>query len=120
MFRYALLIIFAMLSYTGFAQADTLNARAASALVGKQVLVKDKIASARLFERTEKTTFLINLAERYPDTPLTVVLYDATYKALGQKENLDGKYIIVKGVVTLYNGKAQILIDDIQNLTIMP
>lgn len=120
MFRNALILLFALGSYVGFAQADTLNARAASAQVGKQVLVKDKIAGARLFERPDKSTFLINLAERYPDTPLTVVLYDATYKALNQKENLEDKYIIVKGVVTLYNGKAQIVIDDIQNLTIVP
>lgn len=114
------LLIFALvfLSELAIAQTDTLKASQAKDFVGKEIIVKDIVAGARFFDRPEKKTFLINLAERYPNTPLTVVLYDQTYLALEQKENLDGKNIEVKGVVTLFNEKVQIVVSDLKNLKI--
>ena len=101
-----------------FAQTDTLKAAKAKEYVGKEIIVKDIIAGARLFDKPDKKTFLINLAERYPNTPLTVVLYDEAYLGLMPKENLEGKTIVVKGIVTVFNDKIQLVIADLKNISI--
>lgn len=105
-------------SKLAYGQADTLKASQAKDFVGKEIIVKDVIAGARFFDRPEKKTFLINLSERYPNTPLTVVLYDANYTNLPIKENLEGKNIAVKGIVTVFNDKVQIVVSDLENLRI--
>jgi hypothetical protein len=102
------------------AQSDTLTAAMAKDYLGKVVLVKDRIVGARLFERPDKTTFLINLAVAYPNTPLTVVLYNNQYKELEPKDKLENKNILVRGIVTLYNGKLQIVVEDLKNIRIWP
>lgn len=113
-----LILIFFVASFESFSQSDTLKAAQAKEFIGKEVIVKDVIAGARFFDRPDKKTFLINLAERYPDTPLTVVLYDENYLALEPKENLDGKTIVVKGIVSVFNDKIQIVVTDLKNITI--
>jgi hypothetical protein len=105
-------------SELAYSQSDTLKASQAKDFVGKEIIVKDIIAGARFFDRPDKKTFLINLAERYPNTPLTVVLYDENYTNLSIKENLDGKNIVVKGIVSVFNDKIQIVVTDLKNITI--
>lgn len=112
------ILILIFVSFQSFSQTDTLKAIQAKDFVGKEIIVKDIIAGARFFDRPDKKTFLINLAERYPNTPLTVVLYDENYTNLPIKENLDGKNIIVKGVVSVFNDKLQIVIVDLKNIQI--
>ncbi len=114
-------ILFISLFFVGqlaYCQSDTLKASQAKDFVGKEIIVKDIIAGARLFDKPDKKTFLINLAERYPNTPLTVVLYDQIYLALGQKTELDGKKIVIKGLVSVFNEKIQIIVTDIKNIVI--
>lgn len=101
-----------------FSQVDTLKANQAKDFVGKEIIVKDIIAGARFFDRPDKKTFLINLAERYPNTPITIVLYDENYNKLEPKENLDGKEITVKGIVSVFNDKIQIVVTDLKNIRI--
>lgn len=113
-----ILFLFFGLSIQSYAQSDTLSAAQAKDLVGKRVIVKDIIAGARLFERADKTTFLINLNQPYPQTPLTIVLYDAIYRALNPKEGLENREIIVTGVVSIFNDKPQIVVEDVKNIKI--
>ena len=108
-------ILMAQLAYS---QADTLKASQAKEFIGKEIIVKDIVAGARFFDRTDKKTFLINLAERYPITPLTVVLYDQNYVAFEPKEGLEGKVIVVKGVVSIFNEKVQIVVTDLKNISV--
>ncbi|MFN3851022.1 MAG: hypothetical protein ACK4NY_16420 [Spirosomataceae bacterium] len=115
-------LITVLLLLTGigaFAQTDTLKAEQAKNFIDKEIIVKGNVAGSRLFERDGKKTFLINLDQRYPQTPLTVVLYTEAYDALGLKEEIDGKNLVVKGVVTLYNDRPQIVVSDLKNLQIL-
>jgi hypothetical protein len=111
-------IVFLLFGNYCFAQSDTLKAAQAKEFIGKEIIVKDVIAGARLFDKPDKKTFLINLADKYPNTPLTIVLYDEAYLGLTPKENIDGKSIIVKGIVTVFNDKIQIVISDLKNISI--
>jgi hypothetical protein len=40
------------------------------------------VAWARIFDKVGNNTFLINLDRRYPQSPLTEVLYDKAFKGL--------------------------------------
>lgn len=113
----ALILLFA--GVNAFAQTDTLTAEQASKMVDKEVIVKGNVAGSRLFERDGKKTFLINLDKRYPQTPLTIVLYTEAYDKLALKEEIDGKNVVVKGTVSLFNDKPQIVVSDVNNLKIL-
>lgn len=107
---------FILIGQLAYSQSDTLKAVQAKDFVGKEIIVKDIIAGARLFDRPDKKTFLINLAESYPNTPLTVVLYDQNYVLLEPKNELNGRTITVKGIVTIFNEKIQIVVTDLKNI----
>jgi hypothetical protein len=113
-----LLFLFLFIGIKVFSQTDTLTAIKAQNQIDKEVIVKGIIAGARLFEKDGKKTFLINLDEKYPNTPLTVVLYDNIYDALVTKDNLENKKIVAKGIVTLHKDRPQVVITDLKNLTI--
>ena len=117
--RNCIVIILLFAAQLAYSQADTLKASQAKHFVGKEIIVKDQVAGARFFDRADKKTFLINLAEKYPNTPLTVVLYDQNYLAFEPKDGLEGKTIVVKGVVSLFNEKVQIIVTDIKNITVL-
>jgi hypothetical protein len=106
---------FFLLAFSSLAQADTLTTYQASKKVNEAVIVKAKVAGSRLFDKEGLKTFLVNLDEAYPDTPLTVVFYDEAFNALGKDENdLQDKTVVVSGTVTLYKGRPQIVITDVK------
>ncbi len=96
-------ILLLLTAFNTFAQTDTLTAEQAKTMVNKEVIVKAMVSGARLFDKDGNKTFLINLDKRYPQSPLTVVLYDKAYKELNLQYELQEKDIVVKGTVTLYN-----------------
>jgi hypothetical protein len=63
-------------------KTETLTAEQAKTMFNKEVIVKASLSGARLFDKDGNKTFLINLDKRYPQSPLTVVLYDKTCKEL--------------------------------------
>jgi hypothetical protein len=114
-----LIIIFLCGAISSFAQTDTLTAEQAKTYINKEVIVKGTIAGTRLFEKEGKKTFLINLDKRYPQTPLTVALFDEAYKELNLKQEIEDKNLIVKGTVTIFNDRPQIVVKDVKNIKIL-
>jgi hypothetical protein len=112
-------VLFLLTGINTFAQADTLTAEQAKTLINKEVIVKANVAGTRLFDKDGNKTFLINLDKRYPQSPLTVVLYDKAYKDLNLQYELEDKDIVAKGTVLLYNDRPQIIINDVKNLKIL-
>lgn len=117
--KYALFTIFLLTGITTFAQTDTLTAEQAKTMINKEVIVKANVAGTRLFDKEGNKTFLINLDKRYPQSPLTVVLYDKAYKELNLQNELQEKDIVVKGTVSIYNDRPQIIVNDVKNLKIL-
>ena len=114
-----IILLLLLVGIKSYAQNDTLTAEQAKVLVNKEVIVKAYVAGTRFFDKDGKKTFLINLDKKYPQTPLTVVLYDETYKALNLKEEIQDKKIVVKGVISLYNDRPQIIIKNTENLKVL-
>lgn len=111
--------LFLLTAINTFAQTDTLTAEQAKTMINKEVIVKANVAGTRLFDKDGNKTFLINLDKRYPQSPLTVVLYDKAYKELNLQYELQEKDIVVKGTVSVYNDRPQIIVNDVKNLKIL-
>ena len=92
--------LFAIASLS-FAQ-DTITSKKAQENIGKEVVLKGKIASFKLASEGKSTNF-INVDKAYPNNIFTVVL---TNKYLQEKDiqlsNSKGKSIIVKGIISIY------------------
>ena len=84
-----------------FAQ-DTIISKNVNNYIGKEVVLKGKIASFKLASEGKSTNF-INIDKAYPNNIFTVVL---TNKYLQEKNiqlsNSKGKSIIVKGIISIY------------------
>lgn len=114
--KHTLFILFLLTGINTFAQTDTLTAEQAKTMINKEVIVKANVAGTRLFDKEGNKTYLINLDKRYPQSPLTVVLYDKAYKDLNLQYELEEKDIVVKGTVSLMNDRPQIIVINVKNL----
>ena len=112
-------ILFLLMTAYSFAQSDTISAKKAKSKINKEVIVKALVAGTKIIVKDDKRTLIISLDKPYPKTPLQVILFNKAYTDLNLQYLLDGKNIIVKGKVTSYNDKPQIIISDIRNLTIL-
>lgn len=97
-------ILFTLFIYTvlGFSQ-DTITANQAKDFVGKEVILKGKIASIKMAGEGKSTNY-INVDAAYPNAIFTVVIPNRALDLLGFKiEESVGKQIIVKGNVQVYD-----------------
>lgn len=115
-----LTILFLLATGHVFAQADTIRAKKAKTMINKEVIVKATVAGSRLIEKDGRQTLILSLDEPYPKTPLQVIFFNKALAALNPQSLLDGKKIVVKGTVTLYKDKAQLIVNDVANFTILP
>lgn len=89
-------------SFLGFSQ-DTVTAGKAKDFIGKQVILKGKIASIKMAGEGRSTNY-INIDEAYPNAIFTVVIPNIALPSLGFKiDESVGKQIIVKGKVAVYD-----------------
>ena len=82
--------------------------------VGKDVTICARVYNVRF----TPTITQINLGAKFPNNPLTVVIFAKSYaKFNGPLDELFAdKNVCVKGTVELYRGKPQIIIDNPENL----
>ena len=91
---------------------ETINAFEAAAHENRVVTVCDSVASTR-FLGSGRRTFL-NLARAYPDQPFTVVIPYAVRELFVEPPETRFQHgnVCIAGMVTLYEGKPQIMIHD--------
>lgn len=82
--------------------------------VGEKVSVCGKIYGGRFFENGKNQPTLLNMGDKFPNNPLTVVIYGELRAKLGYKpeERFLDKELCVIGTVTLYKEKPQIVIEE--------
>jgi len=113
-------VLFLLTALNSFAQGDTIKAKKAKSMINKDVIVKAMVAGSKLIDKDGKRTLILSLDKPYPKTPLQVIFFNRALTDLNPQVLLDGKNIIVKGTVTIYKDKPQIIVSDIQNFTILP
>ncbi len=82
---------------------DTITSTQAKNYLDKIVVVKGKVVSYRLASDGGKTNY-INIDKPFPDNDLSIVITNVFLEKLNIKpEALKGKYVYVKGKITLNN-----------------
>jgi len=89
----------------------------ASNIIGNNVTVFSSIASIR----ATSTITQISLEQKFPNCPLTIIVFAKSYPKFNTplEALLKDKNICVKGVITEYKGKAQIVVEESQQIIIL-
>ena len=96
-----ILLVSALFFSNGFAQ-DTITTAQAKDFIGKEIILKGKIASFKMAGEG-KTTNYINVDKAYPNNVFTIVIPNRALETLGFKiEESKDETIIVKGKVEVY------------------
>lgn len=106
-------LLLAFASITAKAQAQV-NATEAAKHVGDSVVVCDKAFGGIYLDKSKDGFTFINIGDKYPNQKLTLVIKGdvrKTFSFLPEKV-LVNKNICVKGKVTEYKGKPQIMISN--------
>ena len=98
------LFLLFILTLNGLTYAqDTITSSQAKDFIGKEVVLKGKIASIKMAGEGRSTNY-INVDAAYPNAVFTVVIPNKSLETLGFKiEESVGKQIIVKGKVQVYD-----------------
>lgn len=115
-----LTVLFLLAAINAFAQGDTLKARKARSKIDEEVIVKAMVAGSKIIDKDGKRILILSLDKPYPNTPLQVIFFNKAYTDLNLQYLLDGKTIIIKGTVTIYNDRSQIIVSDVHNFTVLP
>lgn len=79
----------------------------ANSFVGKSVIVKGYVASVFM---TDKVAYL-NFEKNYPDNPFTAVVFEKNFSDFDDLTKYENRTVEVKGRVTKYKGKPQIILN---------
>ncbi len=84
--------------------------------IGKKVTV-----CARVMNIKASTTITqVSLEEKYPNSPLTIIIFGKNYSKFPPIEDwLKNKNLCVKGTISDYKGKAQIVVEDPEDITVL-
>jgi tetratricopeptide (TPR) repeat protein len=83
--------------------------------VGETLVVAGRIAQVAI---REKQVYL-NLDKKYPDSPLTCVIFAPATNLFGDLRKLEGKQVEVKGKIADYKGRPQIVLTSPNQLTVV-
>ena len=65
------------------------------------------------------TIALLNLDKPYPDTPCTAVVFDQNFDRFGDFQRYKGHDVAVKGTITKYHEKPEIILESPHDITIL-
>lgn len=105
----------ALLMFSAFAYAQQeIKVEDAAKHEGDSVKICTKIYGGRYFENSNNTPTLLNAGDKYPNAPLTIVIFGANRAAFKNKpeEYYPGKDICVTGKIVMYKGKPEIILTD--------
>ena len=116
-----LTLVVAVCSLFAFGQ-QVINVEDAAKHVGDSVTVCTKIFGARYFESSKGAPTLLNAGAKYPDAPLTIVIYGESRAAFPTKpeEFYVDKDVCVTGRIALFKEKPQIVLTNSSDITVKP
>lgn len=88
--------------------------------IGQQVTVCGKVFGGKYLDKSNGTPTLLNIGAAYPNSPFTVVIFGDNRAQFPYKpeDYLDGKNICVTGKVKEYKGKAEIVVEKPEQISI--
>jgi hypothetical protein len=81
----------------------------------EELVVTGKVVSVNV----HSTIALLNLDKGFPNTPCTAVVFDQNYGLFGDLQKYQGHEVAVKGTITEYHEKPEIILESPLNITIL-
>jgi hypothetical protein len=118
MIRAALFFTFCLLLNSSFSQP--VSAEASKNYVGKTVTVVGKVVDGRYLANSNRQPTLLNVDKPFPNQAFSIVIYGDKRQSFGYKpeEMLLNKNVLVTGVVEMYNGKPQMIVNSPDQIVI--
>ena len=91
-----------------------ISTKEVSSYIGKAATIKGYVADVVV---REKVAYL-NFDAKYPKNSFSAVVFPSDYKKFGNLEDFKNKNVEVKGMVTTYNNKAQIILNSSEQIKI--
>ena len=87
---------------------------------GDSVTICTKIFGGRYFENSNRAPTLLNAGAKYPDAPLTVVIFGESRANFKNKpeEYYTDKNVCVTGKIIIYKGKPEIILTKEEQITV--
>ena len=79
------------------------------------VIVTGKVAQVTIRPKL----VYVNLDKKYPETPMYCVVFARATNQFGDLKRLDGKHVEVRGKIEDYQGKAQIVLNNTNQLKVI-
>ena len=108
-----LLLVFSLFLFSSLAFAQQeIKIEDAAKHEGDSVTVCTKIFGGRYFENSSRAPTLLNAGAKYPDAPLTIVIFGENRTAFKNKpeEYYPDKNVCVTGKIVIYKGKPEIIL----------
>jgi DNA/RNA endonuclease YhcR with UshA esterase domain len=99
----------------GAAHADAITPRAAAGYIGRAVTIHGTV-SAVVTDPRSGTTFL-DFGPDYPDMDFTAVIFHDHAAAFGNISSVNGRAVDITGVVRLYKGAPEIILNSPSQLS---
>ncbi len=115
-----LITLISFISFNAFSQ-ETITASQAKDFVGKEVFLMGKVASTKPTATTKGEPMLyLNIDKDYPDNDLVVVIFSQVLaKIRFTEKELQNKSVKVKGIISIFKEKPQIILQNEADLTIV-
>ncbi len=113
---FTLIIIIVATYATSSASADKITPAQAKDYIGKHATVCGVVASANFAARSRRQPTFLNLDKPSPDHIFTAVIWIEDRPKFGKPETLKGRRVCVSGLVEVYQGKPQIVLQDAEQL----
>lgn len=94
---------------------NKISAMDAEKYVGASTIVTGKVAQVTI---REKLVYL-NLDKPFPDSPFTGIIFAKATNQFGDLKQLKGKEVEIKGKITEYRDKAQIVLESTNQLKVV-
>ena len=109
--RAVIFLVISLFGATAFAQ-EAIRIEDAAKHVGDSVTICTKVFGGRYFENGNRQPTLLNAGAKYPDAPLTIVIFGENRAAFSNKpeEFYTGKEVCVTGRIILFKEKPEIII----------
>jgi hypothetical protein len=111
--KYLILSILTLITVTVFAQTE-IKIEDVKNHIGDSVKLMAKIYGGKYLESAQGTPTFLNVGDRYPDAPLTLVIWGDTRKKFTTTPETiyTGKNVTITGKLILYKNRPEIIITD--------
>ena len=108
-------IFFLFVAFSSYGQVE-IESQDIANFIGKEVKVKAKVAGIFYGKGGEGKVISLNMVENYPKEVFAAKIWRDKLEPFGDLKRFEGKEVILKGEVSMYNKKIQIVLSSAKQI----